>query len=133
MLTIPLCLIGAVAGLLLTSTAFSFMCMLGLFSLAGIIVNNGIVLIERIEEERRHRESILDSIQAACEARMRPILVTTCTTAIGLIPLILFGGTLWAGMGVVIAFGIVVGSLLTLGFVPAFYAVLFNAEYQSKN
>lgn len=130
LLTIPLCLIGAVAGLLLTNTPFSFMCMLGLFSLAGIIVNNGIVLIERIEEERCHRNSILDSIQAACEARMRPILVTTCTTAIGLIPLILFGGAMWSGMGVVIAFGIIVGSLLTLGFVPALYAVLFQAEYK---
>lgn len=132
LLTIPLCLIGAVAGLLLTSTPFSFMCMLGLFSLAGIIVNNGIVLIERIEEERRKRDSILESIQIACEARMRPILVTTCTTSIGLIPLILFGGAMWSGMGVVIAFGIIVGSLLTLGFVPALYAVLFQAEYQAK-
>ncbi|MCV6623423.1 MAG: efflux RND transporter permease subunit [Cellvibrionaceae bacterium] len=128
--TIPLCLIGASFGLFITGESFGFMCMLGLFSLAGIIINNGIVLIERIEEERAKQDSILDSIQAACEARMRPILVTTCTTALGLIPLILFGGSLWSGMGIVIAFGIVVGSLLTLGFVPALYALLFKAEYK---
>lgn len=132
LLTIPLCLIGATAGLLITGESFGFMCMLGLFSLAGIIVNNGIVLIERIDEEQERQANLLKAITVACEARMRPILVTTCTTAIGLIPLILFGGSLWTGMGIVIAFGIIVGSLLTLGFVPALYAVLFKAGYQTQ-
>ncbi|MCV6625431.1 MAG: efflux RND transporter permease subunit [Cellvibrionaceae bacterium] len=128
LMTIPLCLIGASFGLYITGEPFGFVGMLGLFSLAGIIVNNGIVLIQRIEEERAKQNSILAAIETACLARMRPILVTTCTTSIGLIPLILFGGELWRGMGIVIAFGIVVGSLLTLGFVPALYALLFKAE-----
>lgn len=126
LLTIPLSLIGAVAGLLIMGATFGFMAILGLFSLAGIIINNGIVLIDRIEEERAAGKSIDDALVAACLARLRPILMTTVTTVLGLVPLILFGGPLWYGMANVIAFGLAVGTLLTLGVVPVLYSLFFE-------
>ena len=125
LLTIPLSFIGAVAGLLAMGAPFGFMAILGLFSLAGIIINNGIVLIDRIEEERAAGLEIAAALEAACLARLRPILMTTVTTVLGLLPLILFGGPLWYGMANVIAFGLAVGTVLTLGVVPVLYSLMF--------
>ncbi len=126
MLTIPLVLIGAALGLLTTGAFFSFTAMLGLFSLAGIIINNGIVLIDRIDLERKDGLSVHDATIAACIARMRPILMTTLTTVLGLIPMMLFGGALWYPMSIVIIFGLAVSSILTLGFVPVLYVAFFS-------
>lgn len=126
MLTIPLVLIGASAGLLIMDAFLSFTAFLGLFSLAGIIVNNGIVLIDRIDSERDSGLNLHDAVMAACIARMRPILMTTLTTVLGLIPMMLFGGALWFPMAVVIIFGLAVGSVLTLAFVPALYMLFFS-------
>lgn len=126
LLTIPLSFIGAVAGLLIMGAPFGFMAILGLFSLAGIIINNGIVLIDRIEEERAGGAAVAEAVKAACAARLRPILMTTVTTVLGLIPLILFGGPLWYGMASVIAFGLAVGTVLTLGVTPLLYSVFFD-------
>jgi len=125
MMTIPLVLIGAVAGLLVMKAFFSFTAMLGLFSLAGIIVNNGIVLIDRIDYERDRGQKVNEAIITACIARVRPILMTTLTTILGLIPLTLFGGDMWYPMAVVIMFGLASGTLLTLGLVPVLYSLLF--------
>ena len=126
LLTIPLSFIGAVAGLVVMGAPFGFMAILGLFSLAGIIINNGIVLIDRIEEERRAGLGVEAALKAASAARLRPILMTTVTTVLGLLPLILFGGPLWYGMANVIAFGLAVGTVLTLGVVPVLYSLMFD-------
>ena len=128
MLTIPLVVIGAVLGLFVSGAFFSFTAMLGIFSLFGIIVNNGIVLIDRIDIERDSGKNIRDSIIEACLARMRPILMTTLTTILGLIPMALFGGAMWFPMAVVIMGGLAVGSVLTLGFVPVLYSLFFREE-----
>ena len=128
MLTIPLVLIGASAGLLASGTVFDFNGMLGVFSLAGIIINNGIVLIDRIELGYGQGEQGFDAIINACAERLRPILITTLTTILGLIPLAVFGGELWRSLGVVMISGLAVGSILTLAFVPALYAVMFRVK-----
>ena len=128
MLTIPLVLIGATLGLLSTGAFFSFTAMLGLFSLAGIIINNGIVLIDRIDSERENGLSVYDATMNACVVRMRPILMTTLTTVLGLMPMMLFGGALWYPMSVVIIFGLGVSSILTLGFVPVLYVIFFSTD-----
>ena len=125
LLTIPLILIGANFGLLIFNAFFDFTGMLGLFSLAGIIINNGIVLIDRIDSERARGLGIDAAITAACLARARPILMTTITTVIGLMPLALFGGEFWYGMAIVIMCGLGVGTVLTLGFVPVLYSLMF--------
>lgn len=126
LLTIPLVIIGAYLGLFLGQAFFSFTAILGIFSLFGIIVNNGIVLIDRIDAERQEGKSIQPAIIDACLARMRPILMTTLTTILGLIPMALFGGAMWFPMAVCIMGGLAVGSLLTLGFVPILYSLFFR-------
>jgi multidrug efflux pump subunit AcrB len=123
--TIPLLLIGAVVGIYTMGANFGFMVILGLYSLAGIIINNAIVLIDRIDIERReHERDFEEAIVSASVRRLRPILMTTITTILGLMPLIIFVDALFYGMAVVIAFGLAVGTLLTLGVVPVLYSLL---------
>ena len=125
LLTIPLVIIGANYGLFLFNGYFDFTAMLGLFSLAGIIINNGIVMIDHIEQNRAAGAGVNQSVIDAAVARARPIVMTTVTTMVGLIPLALFGGEFWYGMAIVIICGIAVGTLLTLGFVPVLYSLFF--------
>lgn len=133
LLTIPLVLIGANFGLWLFNAYFDFTGMLGLFSLAGIIINNGIVLIDRIDIERQVAGvSVNEAIMAASLARARPIIMTTITTIVGLIPLALFGGEFWYGMAIVIMCGLGVGTVLTLGFVPVLYSLFLSSEKRAS-
>ena len=112
--------------MLLTRAYFDFTAMLGLFSLAGIIINNGIVLVDRIDQSRHGGLGVNAAVREAALVRARPIIMTTITTVVGLMPLALFGGEFWFGMAVVIMGGLAVGSLLTLGFVPVLYSLLFR-------
>jgi len=127
-LTIPLSFIGAVMGLFFMGAPFGFMVTLGLYSLAGIIINNAIVLIDRIDIERQMGQSDYQAIINACLARLRPITMTTITTIMGLLPLILGQDALFFGMASVIAFGLGIGTVLTLGVVPVLYAALFKVS-----
>jgi multidrug efflux pump subunit AcrB len=127
-LTIPLIVIGASLGLNLTGAKLDFNALLGLLSLAGIIVNNAIVLIERIDEEREGGRDLAEALVVASRARFRPILMTTLTTVAGLMPLYLLGGELWRGMTVVMMFGLGIGTILTLGVVPVLYALFFDTR-----
>lgn len=120
-LTIPLIVFGAGFGLLIMGAKLDFNALLGLLSLAGIIINNAIVLIEKIDEERELASDPDQAIIQAAAARLRPIVMTTLTTILGLVPLFLLGGELWRGMTVVMMFGLGVGTVLTLGLVPVLY------------
>ncbi|KAA1244445.1 efflux RND transporter permease subunit [Aquimarina sp. RZ0] len=129
--TIPLGVIGMVLGLLLFGTPFGFMAFLGVISLAGIVINNAIVLVDRIEiEENEIKRSPQDAIIAACLQRFRPILLATFTTVLGLIPLYLGGGAIWEPMAVTIMVGLLFGTVITLLFIPAFYSVLYKVDYK---
>lgn len=132
LLTIPLSLIGAVSGLLITGAYFTFPAMLGIFSLAGIIINNGIVLIDCIEQNRKLGEGVRDSIISACMTRLRPIVMTTLTTILGLVPLALSGGEFWYSMSIVMIFGMIVGTVLTLGVVPVLYSLFFKDQVEPQ-
>jgi multidrug efflux pump subunit AcrB len=124
MSTIPLILVGSILGLYIFRAHFEFPALLGIFSLAGIIINNSIVMIDRIIQERAAGQDIDESAISAAIFRVRPILITTTTTVVGLIPLALFGGEFWYSMSIVIMCGLGVGTLLTLGFVPVVYSLL---------
>lgn len=128
--TIPLGVIGMVIGLLIFGVPFGFMAFLGVISLAGIVINNAIVLVDRIEiEENELKRKSQDAIIAACLQRFRPILLATFTTVLGLVPLYLGGGEMWEPMAVTIMIGLLFGTVITLLFIPAFYSILYKVNY----
>ena len=108
----------------------SFFGTLGIISLSGIIINNAIVLIDQIDIERESRQ-LRDAIVVASEKRLRPILLTSATTVLGLAPMAFAGGALWQPMAVLMMSGLAIASVLTLFFVPAGYFLLFRFEKQS--
>ncbi len=129
--TIPLGIIGVVIGLLIFGEPFGFMPFLGVISLAGIVINNAIVLIDRMEiEQNELKRSTQDAVIAACLQRFRPILLATFTTVLGLIPLYLSGGEMWEGMAVSIMVGLLFGTIITLVFIPSLYSILFRVSYK---
>ena len=132
-LTIPLALIGVIAGLLIARSYFGFMTLLGVISLAGIVINNAIVLIDRIRIEQE--ENGLDehrAIVTSVQQRLRPILLTTATTVGGLIPLWLGGGPMWEPMAVTIIFGLIFATVLTLLVVPVLYSLFFGVRFRRE-
>lgn len=131
-LTIPLGIIGVVIGLLVFNEAFGFMPFLGLISLAGIVINNAIVLIDRMEiEQNELGRSEQDAVIAACLQRFRPILLATFTTVLGLIPLYISGGEMWEGMAIGIMVGLLFGTVITLLFIPSMYSAMFKVNYKN--
>ncbi|MEJ2681894.1 MAG: efflux RND transporter permease subunit, partial [Gammaproteobacteria bacterium] len=129
--TNPLGVAGVIFGLLLFRSYFGFMTLLGIISLSGIVINNAIVLIERIQLEHHDNGVALhEAIIVAAQRRLRPILLTTATTVLGLIPLYWGGGEMWEPMAVAIMVGLLFSTVLTLGLVPVLYALLFGVSYK---
>ncbi len=124
--TIPLGLIGVSVGLNLFGSFISFFAILGMIALAGIVINNAIVLLARIEIEERAGKAPIDAVIEAALERFRPILLTTFTTACGLIPLYLGGGLLWEPMAISLMVGLLFATGITLVFVPVLYALLYR-------
>lgn len=125
--TIPLGVIGMVLGLHLFRVPFGFMAFLGVISLAGIVINNAIVLVDRIDFEiEENPTNISSAVIEACLQRFRPILLSTLTTVMGLIPLYLNGGEIWQPMAVTIMIGLLFGTIITLIFIPVIYCVLLK-------
>ena len=118
MLTVPLGLIGAFVGLAATHASFGFMALIGLVSLAGVIVSHIIVLSDFIEEERAAGVALEEALTRAALVRLRAVLATVFATVCGLIPLALTGGELWRPLTAVHLFGLLFGTLLTLLLLP---------------
>ncbi|BBN82952.1 multidrug transporter AcrB [Pseudoalteromonas sp. A25] len=130
LVTIPLGFIGVVVGLFIGQSFFGFMTLLGVISLAGIVINNAIVLLERIKTELDNApDEPVEAIIMAAQARMRPILLTTATTVLGLLPLYFGGGEMWEPMALSIMGGLLFSTILTLGVVPVLYALLFGISH----
>ena len=147
---LPLSVIGAAIGLKIMGAPFGFMVILGLFALFGIVVNNAIVLIDRIEIEMKavgdsrvknqsaksnepinqdkNYDTKHSALISACKRRLRPIMITTITTILGLLPLIVGQDVLFFGLANVIAYGLALGTLLTLGVVPVLYSLFYSIE-----
>jgi HAE1 family hydrophobic/amphiphilic exporter-1 len=112
-----------------TGTPFNFMAMIGMVILIGIVVNNGIVLVDHVNGHRRRGLSVEDAILSGCAERMRPILMTAGTTIIGLMPLALFkeahvGDAQYYPMARAIIGGLVSSTLLTLIVLPTYYRIV---------
>lgn len=131
LLTIPLGMIGVTVGLLVAKSYFGFMTLLGVVSLAGIVINNAIVLIDRIRIERENnRLEPARAVVVAAQRRMRPILLTTTTTVGGLLPLWFGGGPMYEPMAIAIIFGLLFATILTLVVVPILYSVFFRVKFK---
>jgi multidrug efflux pump subunit AcrB len=132
-LTIPLVFFGvALALLIMPGANFSFMGILGLLALAGIVINNAIVLIDRVDIERENGRDINSALLEAGVRRFQPIIMTTCTTAMGLLPIIVSRDVLFFDLAVVIAGGLIVGTMLTLVVVPCLYSLFYAADASVK-
>jgi multidrug efflux pump subunit AcrB len=124
---LPLAIIGSILALLFTGISFSFTAFIGLTSLIGIAINNSIVLVDFANKLREQGASVLEAAQKAGEVRFIPIVLTTLTTILGLLPLTLSGGSLWAPMGWTIIGGLLTSTTFVLLLVPILYQ-LFTRE-----
>lgn len=118
-LTVPLALIGVTPGFLITGIPFGFMALIGLLSLSGMLIRNGIVLIDEIEQQKLVKAQ-QEAIISAATSRLRPILLTAFTTVLGLAPLL--RDVFFQSMAVVIMFGLGFATILTLLVLPVIYA-----------
>ena len=129
MTALPLSVVGAMVGLLVTGNNFSIMSFVGLVGLTGIVVNDSIVLVDCINRFREKGLNIFDAIVAAGQQRLRPIISTTLSTIGGIITLTITD-KLWEGLGVVIIFGIGFATVLTLVVVPVMYLLFESMGYR---
>jgi multidrug efflux pump subunit AcrB len=133
LVTMPLSLFGAGFGLFVTGYPFGFTAFIGLLSLCGIVVRNGIILIDFAGEMRLHEGmSVMQAAIHAGERRMRPIFLTSSAAAVGVIPMILSKSSLWGPLGTVICFGLLFSMALTLFAMPVMYWILFRKEDKAK-
>ena len=122
-----LCLFGASFGLWVYGFDFGITSVLGLISLVGIIVRNGIIMFEYAEELRfKHGLSVKEAAEESGKRRMRPIFLTSCTTALGVLPMIISRDALWMPMGVVICFGTMLSIFLIVFIMPVSYWQIFK-------
>jgi multidrug efflux pump subunit AcrB len=129
LITIPLGLIGVAVGLVVMRSYLGFMTFLGVVSLAGIVINNAIILLDRIEIEiQKNGLSPQRAIVESAQRRLRPIVLTTLTTLGGLVPLYLGGGIMYQPMAVAIMFGLLFATALTLVVVPVLYSLFFRVD-----
>ncbi len=127
MFTIPLALVGVAAGLFVTGTEISVIVLIGAVMLVGIVVNNAIILIDAINRFRRFGMDKREAIVRAGHVRLRPILMTTLTTVLGLVPMALAfgeGAELRSPLAITVASGLTFSTLLTLVVIPAVYLVV---------
>lgn len=125
--SIPLALVGIVWGLLLTGQPVDIMVMIGVILLAGVVVNNAIVLIDFIKMTRERGSERQEAVIESCRTRLRPILMTTMTTVLGMLPLSLGigeGSEIYRGMAITVMFGLTFSTLLTLVVIPILYTLI---------
>ena len=125
--TIPLALVGAVLALFVTGTTVNIVALIGVIMLAGIVVNNAIVLVDLINQLRAQGADRFDAIMEAATARLRPILMTSLTTALGLLPMAMGfgeGSEVRTPMAITVIGGLVVSTMLTLVVIPVVYSLM---------
>lgn len=135
MLAIPFAFTGVILALLLTNTTLSVVAALGAIMLVGIVTKNGIVLIDFINLMRERGIRLYDAIAQACRSRLRPVLMTSLTTILGMVPMALSigeGSETWRPMGVAVIGGMVFSTIITLVIVPVVYAAMDKSGSRNK-
>ncbi|MDX2503427.1 MAG: efflux RND transporter permease subunit [Gammaproteobacteria bacterium] len=129
-LVVPLATIGVVFGLVVTGIPLEFMGILGLLSLSGLLIQNGIILVDRMDTEIDEGKPRFDAIVDSAASRVRPVVLGSFTTALGVIPL--FFDAFFQSMAVVLVFGLSFATLLTLLIVPVLYATFMNVSASER-
>jgi HAE1 family hydrophobic/amphiphilic exporter-1 len=125
MFSIPFAVVGVVIGLAITGVPLNVMSLLGILMLVGIVVNNGIVLVDYTILCRERGMKLIDAVVTAGRSRLRPILMTTLTTVLGMVPMAVgngVGSEMWNSLGMSVAWGLSFSTLITLIFIPTLYA-----------
>ena len=133
--TIPLALVGAVLALFITGTTINIVALIGVIMLAGIVVNNAIVLVDLINQLRTQGTERFEAIVEAGTARLRPILMTSLTTALGLLPMAMGfgeGAEVRTPMAITVIGGLVVSTLLTLVVIPVVYSLMDRKRWPAQ-
>ena len=133
MFSIPFAFVGVFLGLWITGTPLGTMGMIGILILMGIVVKNGIVLIDYTILMRERGKSIAEASVIAAKSRLRPILMTTLTTVLGMVPMAIGqgeGSEMWRSLGMVVAWGLSISTLVTLVIIPTVYASM--ASWQER-
>ena len=131
MFSVPFAFTGVILGLSVTGTALSVMAMIGLIILLGIVVKNGIVLIDYTILMRERGMNVIEASVTAARSRLRPILMTTLTTVLGMLPMALGtgeGSELWRPLGMTVCWGLTISTLVTMILIPAVYCVFASRE-----
>lgn len=119
-----------------TKTTFDLVAMIGLFILIGIIVNNGIMLVDRVTQLRAQGVSRDEALAAAGRDRLRPVLMTAATTILGLVPMLIhhptLAGVYYHSIAIIIAAGLTTSTLMTLVFLPSAYVLVENFSLTSR-
>ena len=127
MFSLPFAVVGVMLGLWATNTALGVMGLLGVLMLVGIVVNNGIVLVDYIRLLIGRKMPIIDAVVAGGKSRLRPILMTTLTTVLGMVPMAAgngVGSEMWNSLGMVVATGLTFSTLVTLFLIPVLFTWL---------
>lgn len=135
MFSIPFAVIGVLIGLVITGTPMNVMAMVGLIMLMGIVVKNGIVLIDYIILCRERGLGVSHAVVTSGKSRLRPVLMTTLTTVLGMLPMAMGtgeGSEMWRGMGLTVAWGLSVSTVITLIIVPVMYCVFAGNGIKGK-
>ncbi len=135
MLAIPFAFTGVILALLITNTTLSIVAALGAVMLVGIVTKNGIVLIDFINLMRERGVRLYDAIAQACRSRLRPVLMTSLTTILGMVPMAISAGEgseTWRPMGIAVIGGMVFSTIITMIIVPAAYAVFNRSGNRDK-
>lgn len=132
-LSMTLCLFGTAVGVLVQGVDFGMTCTLGIISLMGIIVRNGIIMIDYAEELRATEKlCVRDAIYHSAQRRMRPIFLTSAAASMGVIPMILGKSGLWMPMGTVICYGTLITMLFLLTVLPISYMLMFRGSTSKR-
>ena len=137
MFSLPFAVLGVIIGLVLTGTPMNIMSMLGILMLIGIVVNNGIVLVDYTLLCRERGMNIIDAVVTAGRSRLRPILMTTLTTVLGMIPMAVgngVGSEMWNSLGMSVAWGLSFSTLITLILIPTLFSAfaVFGENRKAK-
>ncbi len=132
MAAIPLGLLGASVGLMVTHNPFGFTGFLGIVSLGGVVVRNSIILVDYTRERMKEGVPVEKAAIEAGERRLRPIFLTTMAAAVGVTPMILSGSSMWSPLGSAIAFGLVGSMFFTLVVIPVLYVLIHQRRPQRR-